>query len=73
MVQKVLRSDTSPPNSPGDWPDNRGESLRLPTTISWLLAREGVVDESVEAVRRTLSAREPENPEEREIALSLTM
>ncbi len=50
----------------------RGEALHLPTADYWPLARalRGVAGESEEAVRRTLSAREPENPEEKEIALS---
>ncbi len=43
----------------------RGEALRLPTAISWQLARVGLVGESEEAAHRTLSAREPENPVEK--------
>ncbi len=76
MVQKASRSNTSPPNSPspwGDWPEMGEDSLHLPTAISWQLARGGIAGESEEAVRRTLSARGPENPEEKEIALSLRM
>ncbi len=76
LVQKALRSDTSPPNSPGslrDWQEMRGELPCLPTAISWLLARGGITDESEEAVCHTVSARKHENPKEREIALSMTM
>ncbi len=75
MVQKVLRSDSSSQNflSPcRDWLEVRGEALRPPTALSWPLAR-WVAGESEEAVCHTLSAREPENSEEREFALSLTM
>jgi hypothetical protein len=73
MVQKALRSDSSSPNSPSpwrDWLEVRGEALRPLTALSWLLAR-WVAGESEEAARRTLSSREPENPEEKEIALLL--
>ncbi len=73
MVQKAAHSEASSPNSLGpkrDWPEVRGEVLRLQTALSWLLAR-WVVGESVEAGRRTLSSHGPENPEEKEIALSL--
>ncbi len=56
----------------GDWLKMCGEALRPPTAVSWLLVRR-VAGESEEAERRTLSAHEPENPEEMEIALSLKM
>ncbi len=48
----------------------RGWVLRPRTALSWLLAR-WVVGESEEAGCRTLSSHGPENPEEKEIALSL--
>ncbi len=54
------------------WLEARGEALHPPIALSWPLAR-WVAGKSEEAVRCTLSAREPENSEEREIALSLTM
>ncbi len=63
----------SSPNSLGpkrDWPEVRGEECRPRTVLSWLLAK-WVVGESEEAGRRTLSSHGPENPEEKEIALSL--
>ncbi len=69
MVQKALRSDSFSQNSLSpcrDWLGARGEALRLPTAFSWLLARR-VAGESEEAVRCTLSARKPENSEEREL------
>ncbi len=75
MVQKALRSDSSLQNSLSscrDWLEARGEALRPQTALSWPLAK-WVAGESEDAVRRTLSACEPENSEEREIALSLTM
>ncbi len=53
-----------------DWPEVRGEECRPRTVLSWLLAK-WVVGESEEAGRRTLSSHGPENPEEKEIALSL--
>ncbi len=74
MVQKALRSDSSSQNSLSprrDWLETCGEALR-PPTADWPLTRR-VAGESEEAERRTLSAREPENPEEKEIALSLKM
>ncbi len=64
MVQKALRSDSSSQNSLSpcrDWLEARGEALRPPTALSWPLG------ESEEAVRHTLSARKPENSEEREL------
>ncbi len=73
MVQKVVRSEASSPNSLGpkrEWPEVCGEVLRPRTALSWLLAK-WVVDESEEAGRRTLSSHGPENPEEKEITLSL--
>ncbi len=73
MAQKAVRSEASSPNSLGperDWPEVRGEECRPRTVLSWLLAK-WVVGESEEAVRRTLSSHGPENPEEKEIALSL--
>ncbi len=73
MVQKAVRSEASSPNSQGpkrDWPEVRGEEYRPRTILSWLLAK-WVVGESEEAGRRTLSSHGPENPEEKEIALSL--
>ncbi len=72
MVQKAVRSEASSPNSLGpkrDWPKVRGEECRPRTVLSWLLAK-WVVGESEEAGRRTLSSHGPENPEEKEIALS---
>ncbi len=75
IAQKASHSDWPKQNSPRprrDWPEMDGEALRLPTAISRPLARGGVVGESEEAVRLTLSTREPENSEEKEIALSLT-
>ncbi len=71
MVQKALRSDSSSQNSLSpcrDWLEVCGEALRPPTALSWPLAR-WVAGESEEAVRRTLSARKPENSEERELLL----
>ncbi len=71
MVQKT--SEASSPNSLGpkwDWPEMRGEEYRPRTVLSWLLAK-WVMGESEEAGRRTLSSHGPENPEEKEIALSL--
>ncbi len=47
----------------------RGEECHLRTVLSWLLAK-WVVGESEEARRRTLSSHGPENPKEKEIALS---
>ncbi len=47
----------------------RRKALHLPTTVSWPLARGGIAGKSEEAVRRTQSDCEPENPEEKEIAL----
>ncbi len=73
MAQKAVRSEASSQNSLGperDWPEVRGEECRLRTVLSWLLAK-WVVGESEEAGRRTLSSHGPENPEEKEIALSL--
>ncbi len=73
MAQKAVRSEASSPNSLGperDWPEVRGEECRPRTVLSWLLAK-WVVGESEEAGRRTLSSHGPENPEEKEIALSL--
>jgi hypothetical protein len=75
MVQKALCSDSLLPNSPRprrDWLEVRGEELRPLTALSWLLAR-WVAGESEEAAHRTLSPRELENPEEKEIALLLKM
>ncbi len=73
MAQKAVRSEASSPNSLGpeqDWPEVRGEECRPRTVLSWLLAK-WVAGESEEAGRRTLSSHGPENPEEKEIALSL--
>ncbi len=73
MAQKAVRSEASSPNSLGperDWPEVRGEECRPRTVLSWLLVK-WVVGESEEAGRRTLSSHGPENPEEKEIALSL--
>ncbi len=73
MAQKAVRYEASSPNSLGperDWPEVRGEECRPRTVLSWLLAK-WVVGESEEAGRRTLSSHGPENPEEKEIALSL--
>ncbi len=73
MAQKAVRSEASSPNSLGpelDWPEVCGEECRPWTVLSWLLAK-WVVGESEEAGRRTLSSHGPENPEEKEIALSL--
>ncbi len=73
MAQKAVRSEASSPNSLGperDWPEVRGEECRPRTVLSWLLAK-WVVGESEEAGPRTLSSHGPENPEEKEIALSL--
>ncbi len=56
----------------GDWQEVRGEALRPRTALSWPLAK-WVAGESEEAMRRTLSTRGPENPEEKQIALSLNM
>ncbi len=73
MAQKAVRSEASSPNSLGperDWPEVRGEECHPRTVLSWLLAK-WVVGESEEAGRRTLSSHGPENPEEKEIALSL--
>ncbi len=70
---RAVRSEPSSPNSLGperDWPEVRGEECRPRTVLSWLLAK-WVVGESEEAGRRTLSSHGPENPEEKEIALSL--
>ncbi len=75
MVQRAARSEASSLNSlgpKGDWLEVRGEALRPRTALSWPLAR-WVAGESEEATRRTLSARGPENPKEKEIALSLKM
>ncbi len=72
MVQKAVRSEASSPNSLGpkqNWPEVRGEECRPRTVLSWLLAK-WVVGESEETGRRTLSSHEPENPEEKESALS---
>ncbi len=72
-AQKAVRSETSLQNSLGprrDWLEVRGEVLHPRTMLSWLLAR-WVVGESEEAMRRTLPSLGPENPEEKEIALSL--
>ncbi len=72
MVQKAVRSEASSPNSLGpkrDWPEVRGEECHPRTVFSWLLAK-WVLGESEEAGRRTLSSHGPENPEEKEIALS---
>ncbi len=72
MAQKAVRSEASLPNSLGprrDWLEVCGEVLRPRTALSWLLAR-WVVGESEEAGRRTLSSHGPENPEEKDIALS---
>ncbi len=73
MVQKAARLLsilTELPGSQRGLKEVRGESLCPRTTLSWPLAR-WIVGESEEATRRTLSARGPENPEEKEIALSL--
>ncbi len=73
MVQKVVHSEASSPNSLGpkrDWPEVRGEENRPQTVLCWLLAK-WVVGESEEAGRPTLSSHGPENPEEKEIALFL--
>ncbi len=73
MAQKAVRSEASSLNSLGperDWPEVRGEECRPRTVLSRLLAK-WVVGESEEAGRRTLSSHGPENPEEKEIALSL--
>ncbi len=73
MAQKAVRSEEFSPNSLGperDWPEVRGEECRPRTVLSWLLAK-WVVGESEEAGRHTLSSHGPENPEEKEIALSL--
>ncbi len=73
MAQKAVRSEASSPNSLGperDWPEVRGEECRPRTVLSWLLAK-WIVGESEEAGHRTLSSHGPENPEEKEIALSL--
>ncbi len=73
MVQTAVRSEASSPNSlcpKRDWLEVRGEEYRPRTILSWLLAK-WVVGESEEAGRRTLSSHGPENPEEKEIALSL--
>ncbi len=73
MVQKATRSEASSQNSlvpKRDWPEVRGEECRPQTILSWLLAK-WFVGESEEAGRRTLSSHGPENPEEKEIALSL--
>ncbi len=73
MAQKAVRSEASSPNSLGperDWPEVRGEECHPRTVLSWLLAK-WVVGESEEAGRRTLSSHGPENPEEKEIALTL--
>ncbi len=75
MVQKAARSAASMQNSlspKGDWLEVRGEALRPRTVLSWPLAK-WVTGESEEAMRHTLSTRGPENPEEKEIALSLNM
>ncbi len=74
MVQRscVLTSSQDSLSPCRVWLEARGEALHPPTALSWPLAR-WVAGESEEAVRCTLSAREPENSEEREIALSLTM
>ncbi len=73
MVQKVMCSEASSPNSLGpkrDWPEVCGEVHRPRTVLSWLLAK-WVVGESEQAGSRTLSSHGPENPEEMKIALSL--
>ncbi len=73
MVQKAMRSEASSLNSLGpkrDWPEVHGEESRPRTVLSWPLAK-WVVGESEEAGRRTLSSHGSENPEEKEIALSL--
>ncbi len=73
MVQKAVCSEASSPNSLGlkrNWPEVRGEVHRPRTVLSWL--QKWVVGESEEAGRRTLSSHGPENPEEKEIALSLS-
>ncbi len=73
MVQKAVRSEASSPNSLGpkrDWPEVRGEEYRPRIVLSWLLAKWNM-GESEEAGCRTLSSHGPENPEEKEIALSL--
>ncbi len=73
MAQKAVRSEASSPNSLGperDWPEVRGEECRPRTVLSWLLAK-WVVGKSEEAGRHTLSSHGPENPEEKEFALSL--
>ncbi len=75
MVQKAARSEASLQNSlgpRGDWLEVCGEALRPQTALSWPLAR-WVMGESEEATSRTLSSCVPENPEEREITLSLRM
>ncbi len=72
MVQKAVHSEASSPNSLGpkrDWPEVRGEECHPRTVLSCLLAK-WVVGESEEAACRTLSSHGPENPEEKEIALS---
>ncbi len=71
--RKAARSETSLQNSLGpkwDWLEVHGEVLHLRTAPSWLLAR-WVVGDSEEAMHRTLSSRGTENPEEKDIALSL--
>ncbi len=76
MVQKAVRSEVSSPNSLGpkrDWAEVRREECRPRTVLSWLQAK-WVVGKSEDAGRRTLSLSHthgPENPEEKEIALSL--
>ncbi len=75
MVQKAARSAASMRNSlgpKGDWLEVRGEALRPPTALSWPLEK-WVAGESEELMHHTLSTRGPENPEEKEIALSLNM
>ncbi len=60
MVQKASRSDSSSQNSPspwGDWPEMRGEALRLPTAVSWLLAKGGIVGEKGGSASHTVSLR----------------
>ncbi len=72
MVQKAVHSEASSPNSLGrkrNWPEVHGEECRPRTVLSWLLVK-WVMGESEEAGRRTLLSHGPENPEEKEIALS---
>lgn len=76
MAQKALCSGSSWQHSPcsrRDWPETHGKALHLRNVISWPLVIGGIVGESEEVARRSLSTHEPDNPEERETALSLKM